>query len=1266
MHRFSYLLLLLSINLGAQVRYVRENIPWNHPLPEAQDTSMMKWTSFRYASYGYYKDKLPYFHENREWPANSIIEESSFFRLEYQELPETVSHNIIFETLDTIPSLNTSLAYASGVPWLSVSFIPFRRNPDTKKVERVISCIVQIKGTLKDENNQSTRKALSVSPLAEGKWFRIRVSETGIHKMSYEQLVSMGMQNPANVRIYGYGGTRLPEDFRKGTQDEWSPLPVFMSKGSDNVFNQGDFILFHAEGPVLWNYDTQKEMFLHDMNPYSDYGYYFLTSDLGEPVFPADAESPAEPANYFTDSYDFRAWYEQDQWNLIQSGQEWYGEIFDIVTQRNFNFNIPGRISDEPAEVYFNLLGRARDSSRFEISANGKLLSTAGIRPTLMGDYTATYAFTATPKLEFKTPEENLNIGLKFIKPDPSASGYLDLISLNARARIIANNSYLYFRDSRSVAPGRITEFSVNGASSGLIVWEITGNNIRQVSYTLNNGIAKFIATSSSLKEYVAFNPSGSFPAPKTDGEGLGLTTNQDIRGSGNPAMVIVAYPDFLPAANRLAEYRRQKNGFSVLVVTPQQVYNEFSSGRPDLTAIRNMMRYFYTSAGSVSDLMPKYLLLFGDASYKLKGTNPNDGNFVPSYQSINSLSPINSFVSDDYFAILDPGEDMFNGLLDLGVGRLPVSSLSQAEWMTDKIIDYEKPERQGDWRNTICFIGDDEDYNIHFYQADQLATYVEDNYPAFNVNKVFLDAYRQVSTPTGPRYPDVNKAINDQINRGALIINYTGHGGIGGLAHEKIMELTDISSWSNLKKLPLFMTATCEFSRYDNPDLPSAGEQVLLSEKGGGIALFTTTRLVYSGPNHALNERFYEIVFQKDAMDRNYCLGEIMKYSKNKTGAGVNKRNFSLLGDPAMRLTYPFHYVKTDTVNGNTADVFSDTLQALRKIDVSGHIADNDGALLDNFNGFVYPVVYDKAGTLSTLANDGGQKQNFTLRNNIIYKGKAGVVNGRFNFSFYVPKDISYATGPGKISYYATSNENDASGAFSDILVGGSYPNAPSDTDGPEIEVYMNNEFFRPGGITDPDPVLFVKVWDEYGINTTGNGIGHDIVGTLNEDSRNAFVLNEYYTSNADSYQSGLVEYPLSGLEEGTHTIRVKVWDIFNNSSEGETHFLVVKSGDLILEKILNYPNPVTGSTWFSFEHNKAGEDLDITIDIFNLSGEIVHTIKSVQYGAGFRSEPIEWNAGSISGNFSTQGVYVYKVRVITSGGKESTGTGKLIILRP
>ncbi len=1260
--------LFLFQGIIGQTTYFTRNIEWEVPLTKNVSGNFKDITSFKNSYYQDIKSLFPLYYNNIAIEDKISDYSLSLIRTETQVISRDHLPAYFTDELTDNFELKSYSSIENGKNIIQYTIFPFRLNPLTGKTERLLSFALQLDVTEKlqaaEKGMRKSHKIIN-SPLATGDWYKIRVEQEGIHKITYSDISGLGIANPDNVRIYGWGGRRLPEDSREGIQHEFVEIPVFMDRGDDGIFNNNDYLLFYALGTVSWKYDEGDDYFSHEKNPYSDYGFYFLTSGESPAPVPVDANVPEESPDYITDSYDALDYHEKDEVNLIKSGKEWYGEIFDITNERTFSFSVPNLEASSPVRLKTNLLGRAKDSSSFMVYANNKILDTAAIRYTSIGDYTARHAFTSSGIYSFFSSNSTFNIKLRYLKPDPTAMGWLDYLSVNARAQLKLTENQLLFRDKFSLN-SFVTEYKLKDASTSTQVWDISNYPVvRNVPGTLTGNLFSFKSDGGEIREFIAFNPAGNFPGVRFDSEGLGRIDNQNLMGSGHPDMVIISYEDFLPSAKKLAEFRTLNNELDVLVTTPQKIYNEFSSGRPDITAIRNFMQYLYLGAGDDDDLKPQYLLLFGDGSYIFKSDNPNDGNFVPAYQSDESLSPISSFVTDDFYGLLDEGENIYSGLLDIGIGRLPVTNTEEAEAMTEKIIRYESPDRQGEWRNTIVFVGDDEDNNLHFNQADGLARYVENNYPAFNVNKIYLDAYQQVSTPVGQRYPEVNKAINNQVNKGALILNYTGHGGTKGLADERILELNDIQSWENEGQLPLFMTATCEFSRFDDPGRVSAGEKVILSARGGGIALLTTTRLVYAGPNHVLNEKFYEIVFEKNEKGKNYCLGEIMKYSKNNAGVGINKRNFTLLGDPAMRLTYPFHNIVADSVNQKEVESGADTLKALSTVTISGHVENAAGDLLDSFNGFIYPTVYDKPNEQTTLANDGGSKKTFKVRNSLLYRGKATIDNGYFEFSFIVPKDINYSYGSGKISFYASDSMTDASGAYMDFLVGGSSQEIIADSEGPELKVYMNNNFFTAGGITDKSPVLFVEVFDEHGINTTGNGIGHDITAILNGDSQNSIVLNEYYQADLNSYQSGTITYPLSGLEEGRHVIDVKVWDIFNNSSTGSTEFVVVNSQDMLLENLMNYPNPFKENTYFSFEHNKSDQDLDITIDIFDMSGALVRTIKAKEFGSGFRSQPVYWNGKNEAGNHSRQGTYLYRIRVVSSDGTEAARSGRLIILR-
>ncbi len=1218
------------------------------------------------------ENTLPYLTRKILWDTGDAVPRARVTVTETAPLAVQPDPMIPTANVGKTPRVKVELVREKGQPYAVVSVRPFIRSGDGT-LQKVVSFRIELEPemALAPLKSAQTGQWSDHSVLASGEWFRIAVEQSGIHKLTYQQLVTLGLPNPATVRIYGSGARLLPENFSEGYIDDLRSVPFHMAKGSDGLFGPGDYILFYAQGPVAWEYDTEEAMFLHDLHTYSWKGYYFLTSGQGEADGPETTELSSEPATETVTGYDFLAHREDETYNLIKSGKEWFGDNFNVNLEEHYPFALPGRITGEAARIRIIAAARSGVTSTFSALANNQPLGSIECRGTNLSNYTATFAYEGKGLYSHVPGQDNLTVTLKYNRPDSNSEGWLNAITLNARAPLQLRGSQTAFRDMESVGTDRVSEFRVSGSSSTTVVWEITDpGNPKRVPHTLQGSEAVFRLSTDQLREFIAFNPGGEFPAPEIEGDGLGAVPNQDLHGLGHPDMVIITPEVFLEQAQRLAEHRTTLDGMEVAVVLQQQVFNEFSSGTPDVSAIRNFMKMFYDRAGGAGEYC-RYLLLFGDGSYDNRNRTPNNPNLILTYQSDNSLSPVPSYVSDDFFGLLDTDESMITGLLDIGIGRLPASTVEEAEELVDKIIGYSEPDRQGEWRNVLCFIGDDEDNNVHMRQADELATYVKTRYPAYNINKIYLDAYPQENLATGPRYPDVTRAINDQVNRGALIVNYTGHGGPNGLAHEKIMTTNDILSWSNAGRLPLFMTATCEFSRYDEYDhkqdqeITSAGEEVLLSPAGGGIALFTTTRLVYSGPNHELNEKFYEVVFEKDGSGESNRLGDIILYSKNNTGSGINKRNFTLLGDPSMKLVYPQQRVVTDSINGVDIAEASDTLSAFQWVTVSGHLETQGGAMLESFNGTVYPLVFDKEKLVETLQNDGGREWSFYTRNNILYSGKTTVKDGRFSFGFFVPKDINYAFGSGKISYYSNNSEIDAHGSWEGFAVGGIGSDNASDTEPPRIELYMNDTLFVPGGITDPHPTLLVQVSDNFGINTTGNGIGHDLTATLDGDRARAVILNEFFQANTDSYNSGTIRYPYSNLEEGRHRLAVKIWDIHNNSAESELEFVVVESEEMLLKNLFNFPNPFFEETFFSVEHNRPDREMRLVIKIYTLNGEMVRILDRQIFSPGYRLEPVQWDGTSAGGQKLGGGIYLYNATLRTEEGEVASESGKLLITR-
>jgi hypothetical protein len=577
-----------------------------------------------------------------------------------------------------------------------------------------------------------------------------------------------------------------------------------------------------------------------------------------------------------------------------------------------------------------------------------------------------------------------------------------------------------------------------------------------------------------------------------------------------------------------------------------------------------------------------------------------------------------------------------------------------------DKVEQYYAKESFGSWRNNIAFIADDgdaNDGNIHMWQADSLSNIVANNYRNININKIYLDNYLQESTPGGPRSKTANHAINNRIDKGALLINYTGHGGPLGWTAERILELDQINGWDNVIKLPLFMTATCKFSYFDNPEQTSAGEHLLLNPNGGAIALLSTTRLVYSGPNYNLNTKFINTLFEQ--VDGQFLrLGDVIKQTKVLSGISANNRNFTLLGDPALCLSYPQYEIETTSI--------IDTLKALGEVTISGQVIGESG-VLTRFNGTVYPTVYDKEIIRTTLGQESCTPMPYRDQNNRLYKGAASVVDGNFSFSFVVPKDIAYNFGAGKISYYAVSDDQepiDAAGSDEGFVIGGTADDITYDYEEAELQVYMNTRNFSNGGITDENPVLLADIFDFSGINTVGNGIGHDITAVLDGNTANPYVLNDFYEANKDDYTRGVISFPFYNLAKGEHTLVLKVWDVFNNSAEASITFFVADKNEFTISDFSNYPNPFSSSTDIYFQHNKTNHNLNILLEIYSMTGALVKKHKESYNDNGYRIGPIKWDGFDENGSKLSAGMYIAKIGVSSSDGDFTSKSIRIILL--
>lgn len=1154
---------------------------------------------------------------------------------------------------------------------------------DAKDLQLKKVTSIDLSITPKSVNKLIKKSYTSSSVLSNGSgdWYKIGVTETGLHKVNYSFLEEMGVDlvnlASSNINVYGNGQGMLDEDNSVEKIDDIILRDIIMQDGGDGIFDPLDYFIFYANGPHDEYLSNDK--IRHESNNFTDTAYYFINVNSGtSPARVSSISQSSQSVTHTVNKFNHFEFLEIDARNLAKSGQEWLGDLFDVQLNNSYSFDIANLSASDSVDIGVRIgisTPTSFNDAKFTATSNG---SSMIIKPTSGSGQgsTSPKARLSYNSYKVKQSSGNITVSLTFDKDGLlSSKGYLDYIELNCVRNLKMDGSQMLFYHIPSVGLGNVAEFQLTNAQNVSGILDVTDNaHPRLINVSLGNTIS-YKAEVDTLRKFVAY----------TDGQLLtpnffGKIDNQNLHGLSQVDLLIISAPEFLSAAYRLADHHSLE-GLSSHVVTQQQIFNEFSSGMRDPVAIRHFVKMFYERAGGNPLLQPKFCLLLGDCTYDYRNRLNSNSDYVITYESKESMSTA-TYSTDDFYVILDDSEIMRGtDLMDLAVGRIPVQTIDEANAVVDKIIAYSTINEGatdcdgcsqategilGDWRNMVLMVSDDSDNNAYFNDVENMDQILSGTHPELNVIKIHSDSYLENVTPGGERNPGAQDAIQTKVERGALLINYIGHGGELGWAHEEILNNTTINSWSNSPRLPVFMTATCEFSRYDDHDRVSAGEYVVLNENGGGIALFTTTRLVYTTTNRQLAKVFYDTVADKVNGKPQY-IGDIYKGSKNKFASNFGSteaRKFTFLGDPAVRYSLPYQTVKLDSINGVSITSFSDTLKALSQVKISGHLEDNQGNLMSGFNGFVYPTIYDKKSQLSTMANSSGSYvADFEMWKNVIYKGKATVKNGYYSSTFIIPQDISYSYGKGRVSLYAEDGSQDGNGYDESPTIGGINSNAPSDSKGPEIELYLNNSNFVDGGITDATPVIIAKFFDENGINMVGNGIGHNIEFWLDESSEST-ILNDYYEADVDTYQSGQLSFQLNALEAGEHTLRLKVWDVYNNSSETSISFIVVENEDVAINNLINYPNPFTTRTQFSFEHNQVCDYLDVQIQIFTISGKLVKTIQERIITDGFYVGGIEWDGRDDFGEKIAIGTYVYKVTIQNESGNSLEKFEKLFIL--
>ncbi len=1265
---------------------ISDVVEWIH----LEDSNMASDGTLYFKGEGFTEDNfnLPLFAEQKQISTSASVDGYRILTQEVTLLPENISQKIDKQGLTEDWQIQVVTRKGDKINYLITTIVPLRLRG--QQIEALKSFDLEISLGQQGASRERTLQFAENSVLAEGKWYKIAIARDGVYRIDKNLLTQLGINtaeiNPQNLNVYGNGGRLLPVSNAEFRYDDLQKNAIFIQGENDGVFNDNDFILFYGQSSDTWRIKNASNppTWEHDKHYYSDSAYYFLRIDDNIPLRVSPQSVPDAPANQTITTFQDYQFLENDQINIAKSGREFFGDPFEFNTSSTYSFSFPNVLNEQALLEYGVAVRSIGGTSSFNFNVGG---ATATATPAQTSDDAiSNVANLSYSSLSFTPSGSQISVSVNFVKFNSEAQGWIDYLRVNANRALTMVGSQMKFRDARFAGIGNVSEYQLAQAGGVSNVWDVTNPILPQsIPFNTSSGTLIFKADHTEAREYIAFSNSG-FLTPRP----VGLVENQNLHSLSNIDYIIITAPSHLTYANELADIHRGL-GSTVEVISPFKVFNEFSSGNPDVTAIRMLMKMLYDRAAN-DDEKPKNLLLFGDGSYLAnKGINAFSSANVIVYESDNSINPLRSFVSDDYFVFLDDNESGVGiDKLDCGIGRIPASDAGEAFTYVSKVRSYlsnntttdgdagcigdESGSPFGSWRNMLTFVADDTDGNgspfetYHLTGSETLANTLSERHPQYDITKLYMDAFTQVVTPGGERYPDGEDAIKRRVENGSLLVTYTGHGGERGWAHERILTIPTISNWTNKNRLPVFLTATCELSRFDDPEFNSAGEILVMNPAGGAIATMTTTRVVTSNANFEMNVAFFDVAFEKETIS-DLSLGRINMLTKNAVSANnLSKLNFSLMGDPAIRMTYPKQYVYTTAINGVDIQNFTDTLKALQEVTFTGYIGDANGNKLSDFNGFVYPNVQDKPTTAQTQNNDGSTQGPlpFIVYNNNLFRGKASVTSGDFSFKFIVPFDINYNVDTARVSYYAVAGSNDAHGANIDFKVGSALEGAELNRVGPDIELFMNDSTFVNGGITNTSPIFLALLRDENGINTAGAGIGHDLVAVIDGDIQNPIRLNEFYESDLDTYKSGSVRYQLNNLAPGPHRVSFKAWDVHNNSSEKTIEFTVADDAGIELRHVLNYPNPFTTNTAFFFEHNQACESLDVRVQIFTVGGKLVKTINQRVKQNGFRSDSISWDGTDDFGDRIGKGVYVYKLEVRnTETGQQAEKFEKLVILK-
>ena len=1288
------LLLLLTFSVGVFAQQKKYTINWEESKTLTGGSFSFEIPAFNPTYFNFDLDKGLRFVD--QWESKGLVNESSVSvtNVVYQPITKADLKDLNINTIPNTLQFTLKNTVARNKRYIYFQLSPIVKD-ESNRFKRITSFQVNYKiGSSNNQTflkNNNASRVISNSVLSSGEWYRFYVDTTGVFKLSKSFLQRLGVNvnnvDPRTIKLFGHGGRMIPYSNAVTYPYDVPENAIKFVGEADGEFNNDDYILFYAQGPKEYNIEKGTHI-----NCYTDKTYYYINVSSGNGKRIQPFNQPIGNVDMIIDTFEDYQFHEVDDYNLVSLGRRWFGDKFDVDSSKSFEFNFPDLVTTEPVNLKVVFATSTTADSQINISVNNAAVSSLFIG----GVSSPTFANGSTYNGDVNVNSSTVSVGLDFDNlGNPSIIGYLDYIGVKATRKLNFNGEQFLFKNSDVATASGIGQYNITNTANLSEIWDVT--DLYNVANFINVDQAStlsFTATLGSLKSYIAVSQSDYY-VPKFDSQTS--IANQNIKGTifqntqgdfQDVDYIIVAPNNMLSHAEKLAQINRNQYGLNAKAIGLNEIYNEFSSGNQDIGAIRNMVKYVYDNASSTENRI-KYLCLFGDGSFDYKDRIPNNTNVVPSWYSYNSFSLATSFVSDDFYGMMDDSEGAMNtsDLLDIAVGRILADTPQRAKEMVDKIESYYIKEAYGSWRNNFVVISDDNDSKLLGElqeTTNDIGDLVSQEKPFMNVTKIHTDAFQQESSAGGDRYPDVTNEIVNAIDNGALVVNYFGHGGEEGLAEERILLKPDITEFRNVCKLNCFVTVTCEFTRFDNPYRETAGEFTFWNKDTGAVGLITTTRQVFVNFGITFNEELGQYLFSYNDNDtyEDYeypSMAEALRLAKNDPLISGNSQKSLVffIGDPAMKLAFPEPNIKLTRINDVPIGQATDTLKALSYVKLAGEVTDLSGNLLSNYNGTLSTTIYDKFINRQTLANDGIRDSNgviildFSTLGEIIFRGQASVTNGQFEFDFVVPKDIGLPVGQGKVSFYAkneTSTQNQAGADISSVKIGGLNENAPEDNTGPVITLYMNDENFVTGGITNESPTLLAKLEDANGINTA-SGIGHDIVAIIDGDETNPVILNDYYQTEVDDYTKGTLSFLFRDLEPGLHTLTLKAWDVYNNSSIAEIQFVVYdEDQSLVINNVLNYPNPFVNYTEFWFNHNSS-EPLDVSIQIFTVSGKLVRTLNGQTTGGikatSSLSRDIVWDGRDDFGDKIGKGVYIYKLKVHSNlSNKTVEKIEKLVIL--